>query len=78
MEVKKSHMEEQPHYARLGIEPINIMRANMSDVAFRGFLKGNILKYVLRDKGSDVHDAAKIEVYAKWLKESYDVDKKEV
>ena len=71
-------VDKQPHYARLGIEPIIIMRTNLTLEEYRGFLRGNIIKYVLRDKGADAQDAAKLEVYAKWLKESYVENQKEV
>lgn len=36
------------HYSFGGIEPIDFMRAKMSPVAYRGFLAGNVIKYISR------------------------------
>ena len=62
-------MNNQDHYAKLGIEPIEIMRKNLTKEEFIGFLKGNIIKYSHRKKGQDLEDSQKIQVYAKWLEE---------
>ena len=59
------------HYSKSKIQPIDIMRLNFTDEEYLGFLKGNILKYLLRDKGQDASDAFKIRVYAKWLEDYY-------
>lgn len=56
-------------YTCLNIEPWEIMEADFTQEEFIGFLKGNILKYLLRRKGTDVQDAEKIEHYAKKLQE---------
>lgn len=56
-------------YTTLGIEPWDIMKADFTREEFIGFLKGNILKYLLRKKGSDLQDFEKIEHYAKKLQE---------
>lgn len=65
-------VNNQPHYATLGIEPIDIMRLNMSVEQYRGFLMGNIIKYSHRTKGTDLEDMRKLKVYARWLELSYD------
>lgn len=54
------------HYK--GIQPIDVMRNNFTRDEFRGFLKGNVLKYVMRyqDKGG-LDDLKKAEQYLKWL-----------
>lgn len=41
---------------------------------FRGFLKGNILKYSVRcgHKDAPLKEAAKIEQYSKWLRMAYE------
>lgn len=52
-------------YTQLEIEPWDIMQADFTREEFIGFLKGNILKYLLRKKGSDLQDFEKIEHYAK-------------
>ncbi|WP_153795527.1 DUF3310 domain-containing protein [Paenibacillus polymyxa] len=36
------------HYSFGGIEPIDFMHAKMSPVAYRGFLAGNVIKYISR------------------------------
>ena len=46
-------LEEKPvpyraHYAALGIEPINAMRAWMTPEQYTGFLLGNAIKYIAR------------------------------
>lgn len=56
-------------YTTLDIEPWDIMRADFTKEEFIGFLKGNIIKYCLRKKGSDLQDFEKIEHYAKKLQE---------
>ena len=56
-------------YTMLDIEPWDIMQADFTREEFIGFLKGNIIKYCLRKKGSDLQDFEKIEHYAKKLQE---------
>ena len=56
-------------YTTLDIEPWDIMKADFTREEFIGFLKGNIIKYCLRKKGSDLQDFEKIEHYAKKLQE---------
>ena len=59
------------HYERLEIEPWEIMKADFTKEEWIGFLKGNIIKYVLREKGDNEKDAQKIQKYAKELEEAY-------
>lgn len=56
-------------YTSLNIEPWTIMEKDFTKEEFIGFLKGNIIKYCLRKKGSDLQDFEKIEHYAKKLQE---------
>lgn len=56
-------------YRTLDIEPWDIMQADFTREEFIGFLKGNIVKYCLRKKGSDLQDFEKIEHYARKLQE---------
>lgn len=56
-------------YRTLDIEPWDIMKANFTKEEFIGFFKGNIIKYCLRKKGSDLQDFEKIEHYARKLQE---------
>lgn len=56
------------HYTAGGLEVIDILRAKLTPEEFRGFCKGNIIKYTLRAnfKGGAA-DYAKADVYAGWL-----------
>jgi hypothetical protein len=58
------HPVERPqHYAFGGIEAIEGIEASMSSEAFRGFCKGNVLKYVWRyESKNGLEDLEK----AKW------------
>lgn len=55
------------HYEKLNIQPWEIMEANFSTEEFIAYLKGNIIKYTLRDKGQALTDAQKIKHYAEKL-----------
>lgn len=59
------------HYESLLVEPWDIMKADFTQEEWIGFLKGNIIKYVLREKGDNEKDAQKIQKYAKELAEAY-------
>ena len=55
------------HYEELDIQPWEIMERNFTTEEFVAYLKGNIIKYTLRDKGQDLTDAEKIKHYAEKL-----------
>ena len=55
------------HYETLNIQPWEIMEANFSKEEFIAYLKGNIIKYTLRNKDQDLSDAEKIKHYAEKL-----------
>lgn len=55
------------HYEILAIEPWEIMERNLTTEEFVAYLKGNIIKYTLRDKGQALTDAEKIKHYAEKL-----------
>ena len=58
------------HYQVLpGVEVIDIIKARLSPEEYRGYLKGNILKYHLRAdyKGAPEKDRAKARVYEDML-----------
>ena len=63
------------HYEELNIQPWDIMEKNFKTEEFVAYLKGNIIKYTLRDKGQDLSDAEKIKHYAEKLIEV--IEKKE-
>ena len=55
------------HYETLNIQPWEIMERNFTTEEFVAYIKGNIIKYTLRDKGQDLTDAEKIKHYAEKL-----------
>ena len=61
-----------PHYNDGGIECIEAIEASMSEEAFRGYLKGNMLKYIWRyeHKGGK-EDLDKANWYLTKLRESF-------
>lgn len=58
-------VENPKHYAAGPIECIDWIRAELSPEEFRGYLKGNIYKYLWRyqDKGKPVQDLKKAQWY---------------
>lgn len=59
------------HYKDMGIQPWEVMQSLLTPEEFRGFLKGNIIKYSMRQgvKYSATEDAGKARHYAAKLKE---------
>lgn len=55
------------HYEELKVQPWEIMEKNFTTEEFVAYLKGNIIKYTLRDKGQALTDAEKIKHYAEKL-----------
>ena len=55
------------HYEELNIQPWEIMEKNFTTEEFVAYLKGNIIKYTLRDKGQALTDAQKIKHYSEKL-----------
>ena len=61
-------IDNQKHYTVNGIQPIQIMKANMTKEKYRGFLEGNILKYPLRyEHKNGLEDLKKAKTYLSWL-----------
>lgn len=61
-------IDNQPHYKKQEIEPIDLMRKNFSKEEFAGFLQGNVLKYMLRYKDKNgIEDLKKAKTYLIWL-----------
>lgn len=56
------------HY-KGAVQPIQLMRAQMSKEEFMGFLRGNIIKYASRCGKKDIiiKETAKLLQYAVWL-----------
>ena len=56
------------HYKQGHIECIDAIKASMSHEAFKGFLKGNIIKYLWRyEHKGGVLDLSKADAYMRWL-----------
>lgn len=56
------------HYASGGVETIEAIEASMTPEAFRGFLKGNVMKYVWRyENKNGLEDLKKAKWYLKAL-----------
>lgn len=66
-------LETPPHYVVGEIECIDAIRAALTPEEFRGFCKGNMLKYVWRErhKGSD-KDIGKAIDYGNFILEAED------
>ena len=66
MDSQSPDMVNSPsHYQLDGLEVIDIIRAALTPEEFRGYLKGNTLKYIFREphKGNPAQDVAKAEWY---------------
>jgi len=58
------------HYQlRNGIEVIDVIRGALTPEQYRGYCKGNLIKYILRSgkKDDEVQDLNKGDMYLKWL-----------
>jgi hypothetical protein len=63
------------HYASGYVECIDAIESSLTIEAFRGYLKGNIQKYLWRyeEKGDSLQDLQKAEWYLKRLIASYEL-----
>ena len=57
------------HYKEMGVQPWDVMEAVLTPEEFIGFLKGNIIKYSMRQGKKDSDDANKAKHYMMKLKE---------
>lgn len=61
-------VKNQPHYKNNSIEPIEYMKQNFTKEEYRGFLQGNVHKYMARYKDKNgLEDLKKAKVYLEWL-----------
>ncbi|CAB4122921.1 SaV-like [uncultured Caudovirales phage] len=62
-------VEHPPHYTQGGVECIDAIRAQLSDVEWVGFLRGQVAKYVwrLNKKGDPKENAGKAKFYLNLL-----------
>lgn len=64
------------HYKDMGIQPWTVMQAVLTPEEFRGYLKGNIIKYAMRQgKKEGSHDAGKAYHYKHKLEDFLDDNK---
>ena len=70
-EVKLDNINHPAHYNKGTMECLDVIKACLSNSEFRGFLKGNVMKYMYRkgDKGDALEDLNKACWYAKKLME---------
>lgn len=68
-EIKEDNVNAPTHYNQHGVECIEAIQASMSDAEFRGYLKGNALKYQWRYayKKKPLEDLQKAEWYLQRL-----------
>lgn len=59
------------HYKDMPIQPWAIMESVLTKEEFCGYLKGNIIKYAMRNGSKGEDDPAKCEHYRQKLKELY-------
>lgn len=64
MDYKKKEKEDiinKPNHYHSGVQPIEAIETNFEELETRGFLKGNVLKYVMRSnkKGKELEDLKK-------------------
>jgi hypothetical protein len=63
--------EKATHYDAGGIETLDIIRAKLTPEQYRGYLMGNVIKYLSRCnwKGDAERDLEKAANYMRWLGE---------
>jgi hypothetical protein len=68
--VQSDPVNHPAHYTHGGIETIDFIQAKLTPEEFRGYLKGNILKYGSRlgHKDNDMQDAGKLNWYTNKLR----------
>jgi len=68
-ELKKDNVNHPDHYTTGDIECIDAIKASMTPEQFKGYLKGNSMKYIWRyeNKGKAYEDLLKAEWYLKKL-----------
>jgi hypothetical protein len=65
--IRPDMVNSPPHYTKGGIETIDYIQAKLSPEEYRGYLRGNLLKYASRLGEKDSDDAGKAAWYAQRL-----------
>ena len=70
-DISKDDVNHPEHYTVGGIETIDILKAKLTAEEFKGFLKGNVIKYLCRanHKGKATQDIEKAQWYTNKLVE---------
>ena len=73
---KPDPVNSPEHYTVGGLETIDVMQAKLSEEEFRGYCKGNVLKYLCRSeyKGKSLEDLKKAAWYLNKLIETHEND----
>ncbi len=62
------YVNQPPHYKQGEVECIDAIKSALSESEFRGFLKGQVIKYVWRERNKcKEEDLAKAQFYMKLL-----------
>jgi len=64
-----NEVDSPEHYNRNTVETIDLIRDSMEPQEFRGYLKGNIFKYVSRYRYKDQENPVKDLLKARWYLE---------
>ncbi len=74
---KFDNVDRPEHYNKFGIECITAIKASMSDEEFKGYLKGNLIKYTWRYsyKSKPLEDLKKAKWYLNKLIEEIENEK---
>lgn len=74
--------ENQTHYLNCGVQPIELMFRVLTPEEFKGFLKGNMIKYAMRagkKQGESADkDTEKFIAYSDWLNQFEESDAIEI
>ena len=71
--IKASNEVDSPlHYTVGGFEALEVIKAKLTPEEYRGYCKGNILKYIMRAnyKGTHDTDCGKVRYYATELEDA--------
>lgn len=64
----ETDVAHQSHYSSQKIQPIVYMMDTMTPEQFKGYLKGNVIKYISRyQRKNGIEDLEKAKVYLSWL-----------
>ncbi|WAX15171.1 hypothetical protein EF326P1_00039 [Enterococcus phage EF326P1] len=71
-------IDNQIHYTVNGLQPIEILKANMTPEQYYGFLLGNLQKYISRHEYKNkVEDLRKAKTYLCWMIEEWENGRKQ-